>query len=55
MEFPDESFDVVYAPYLISVVPDPIKVAQEICRGVPPQWTHLVTESHFLSANEVMS
>jgi phosphatidylethanolamine/phosphatidyl-N-methylethanolamine N-methyltransferase len=32
MAFPDESFDIVYAPYLISVVPDPVKVAQEMKR-----------------------
>src|SRR4029077_3471284 len=26
MRFPDSSFDIVYAPYLISVVPDPVAV-----------------------------
>jgi len=32
MSFPDESFDIVYAPYLISVVPDPVQVAREMRR-----------------------
>jgi len=54
MEFPDESFDVVYAPYLISVVPDPIKVTQEMCRVCRPNGRILLL-NHFLSANKVMS
>ena len=33
LKFSDGSFDIVYAPYLISVVPDPIKVAQDMCFG----------------------
>src|SRR3954470_18431464 len=32
LKFADNSFDIVYAPYLISVVPDPVKVAQEMRR-----------------------
>ena len=32
MTFPDNSFDVVYAPYVISVVPDPVTVAREMYR-----------------------
>ena len=32
LDFPDESFDVVYAPYVISVVHDPVKVAKEMSR-----------------------
>ena len=28
LKFADDAFDIVYAPYLISVVPDPIKVAR---------------------------
>ena len=34
MRFADDSFDIVYAPYLISVVPDPVKVAREISAGI---------------------
>ena len=36
MAFPDEAFDVVYAPYVISVVPDPVKVAREMYRVCRP-------------------
>ncbi|MBL8143418.1 MAG: methyltransferase domain-containing protein, partial [Acidobacteria bacterium] len=32
MSFDDDSFDIVYAPYLISVVPDPVQVAREMSR-----------------------
>ena len=32
MKFADNSFDIVYAPYLISVVPDPVAVVREMCR-----------------------
>ena len=28
LKFDDGSFDIVYAPYVISVVPDPVKVAR---------------------------
>ena len=28
----ENSFDIVYAPYLISVVPDPVAVAREMNR-----------------------
>src|SRR6476660_5192321 len=30
LKFADETFDIVYAPYLISVVPDPVAVASEM-------------------------
>jgi SAM-dependent methyltransferase len=36
MAFLDETFDVVYAPYVISVVPDPVKVAREMFRVCRP-------------------
>src|SRR3954471_21562897 len=54
LKFADDSFDVVYAPYLISVVPDPVKGAQEM-RGVwrPGGWIIFLT--HFLSPNLVLS
>src|SRR4029079_15120831 len=32
LKFADNSFDIVYAPYLISVVPDPVAVAREMRR-----------------------
>ena len=37
---PTTTFDIVYAPYLISVVPDPVKVAREMRPRLPPGRTH---------------
>jgi phosphatidylethanolamine/phosphatidyl-N-methylethanolamine N-methyltransferase len=54
LKFPDDSFDVVYAPYLISVVPDPVKVAQEM-RRVCRRGGRIVFLNHFLSPNVVLS
>jgi phosphatidylethanolamine/phosphatidyl-N-methylethanolamine N-methyltransferase len=54
MTFPDESFDIVYAPYLISVVPDPVKVAQEM-RRVCRRGGRIVILNHFKSENPIMS
>ena len=50
MTFPDESFDIVYAPYLISVVPDPVKVAQEM-RRVCRRAAASSILNHFKSSN----
>ena len=54
MTFPDESFDIVYAPYLISVVPDPVQVAQEM-RRVCRRGGRIVILNHFKSENPIMS
>ena len=54
MAFPDESFDIVYAPYLISVVPDPVRVAQEM-RRVCRRGGRIVILNHFKSKNPIMS
>jgi phosphatidylethanolamine/phosphatidyl-N-methylethanolamine N-methyltransferase len=54
MAFPDESFDIVYAPYLISVVPDPVKVAQEM-RRVCRKGGRIVILNHFKSENPILS
>lgn len=54
MTFPDESFDIVYAPYLISVVPDPVAVAQEM-RRVCRRGGRIVILNHFKSENPIMS
>lgn len=54
MKFPDESFDIVYAPYLISVVPDPVKVAQEM-RRVCRKGGRIVILNHFKSDNWLLS
>jgi phosphatidylethanolamine/phosphatidyl-N-methylethanolamine N-methyltransferase len=52
--FPDESFDVVYAAYVMSVVPDPIAVLREMHR-VCRVGGHIVLLNHFLSTNPLAS
>ena len=54
LKFPDDSFDIVYAPYLISVVPDPVKVAQEMRRVCRPGG-RIIFLNHFLSPNAILS
>ena len=54
MSFDDESFDIVYAPYLISVVPDPVQVAREMSR-VCKKGGRIVFLNHFRSPNAVLS
>jgi phosphatidylethanolamine/phosphatidyl-N-methylethanolamine N-methyltransferase len=54
MSFPDNSFDIVYAPYLISVVPDPVQVAREMRRVCRPGG-RIVILNHFKSANPLLS
>lgn len=54
LKFADDSFDIVYAPYLISVVPDPIRVAQEMRRVCRPGG-RIVFLNHFLSPNPILS
>ena len=54
LEFPDHSFDVVYAPYVISCVPDPLQVTREMRRVCRPGG-RLVFLNHFLSRSAVLS
>ena len=54
LRFADDSFDIVYAPYLISVVPDPVKVAQEMRRVCCPGG-RIIFLNHFLSPNPLLS
>jgi len=54
LKFADDSFDIVYAPYLISVVPDPVKVAQEMRRVCRPGG-RIIFLNHFLSPNLFLS
>ena len=54
LKFADDTFDIVYAPYLISVVPDPVKVAQEMRRVCRPGG-RIVFLNHFLSPNPLLS
>jgi phosphatidylethanolamine/phosphatidyl-N-methylethanolamine N-methyltransferase len=54
LKFADGSFDIVYAPYLISLVPDPVKVAQEMHR-VCRSGGRIIFLNHFLSPNALLS
>ncbi len=54
MAFPDDSYDIVYAPYLISVVPDPVKVVTEMRRVCRPGG-RIIVLNHFRSANPLLS
>jgi phosphatidylethanolamine/phosphatidyl-N-methylethanolamine N-methyltransferase len=54
LKFSDDSFDIVYAPYLISVVPDPVKVAREMRRVCRPGG-RIIFLNHFLSASPLLS
>jgi phosphatidylethanolamine/phosphatidyl-N-methylethanolamine N-methyltransferase len=54
MKFADDSFDIVYAPYLISVVPDPVGVAREM-RRVCRQGGKIIFLNHFRSPNPVLA
>ena len=54
LTFADDSFDIVYAPYLVSVVPDPVKVVREMHRVAKPGGKIIVL-NHFRSANLILS
>ncbi len=54
LKFEDDSFDIVYAPYLISVVPDPVAVAREMRRVCKPGG-RIVILNHFKSDHPVLS
>src|SRR5919202_2783403 len=52
LKFADDLFDIVYAPYVISVVPDPVAVAREM-RRVCRSGGRIVILNHFRSKNRV--
>ena len=54
LTFADDAFDIVYAPYLVSVVPDPVQVASEMRRVCRPGGKIIIL-NHFRSANPVLS
>ena len=54
LTFADDSFDIVYAPYLVSVVPDPVQVVREMRRVCRPGGKIIVL-NHFRSANPILS
>lgn len=53
MEFEDHTFDVVYAPYVLNVVPDPLAVAREMRRVCKPGG-RIVLLNHFRSAPRLL-
>ena len=54
LTFPDNAFDIVYAPYLVSVVPDPIQVAREMRRVCRPGG-RIIILNHFRSNGTLLS
>ena len=54
LKFADGTFDIVYAPYLISVVPDPVAVAREMGR-VCRSGGRVIFLNHFRSANPILA
>jgi phosphatidylethanolamine/phosphatidyl-N-methylethanolamine N-methyltransferase len=54
LTFADDAFDIVYAPYLVSVVPDPVKVVREMRRVCRPGG-RIIILNHFRSANPILS
>ena len=54
LAFEDNSFDVVYAPYVISVVPDPVAVVREMSRVCRPGGKIIIL-NHFRSNNPIVA
>ena len=54
MKFADDSFDIVYAPYVISVVPDPVAVTREMYRVCRPGGKIIIL-NHFRSKSRIGS
>ena len=54
LKFGDDTFDIVYGPYVISVVPDPVAVTREMCRVCRPGG-RIVILNHFRSRNALMA
>src|ERR1043166_3692448 len=54
LKFTDDTFDIVYAPYVISVVPDPVAVASEMRRVCRPGG-RIVFLNHFRSPNPFLA
>jgi len=52
LKFADDSFDIVYAPYVISVVPDPVAVTREMHRVCRPGG-RIIILNHFRSKSRL--
>src|SRR3954465_10572328 len=52
LKFADDTFDIVYAPYVISVVPDPVAVTREMVR-VCRAGGKIVILNHFRSKSRI--
>src|ERR1700704_3155768 len=52
LKFADDTFDIVYAPYVISVVPDPVAVTREMVRVCRPGG-RIVILNHFRSKSRI--
>jgi len=54
LKFADDTFDIVYAPYLISVVADPVAVVREMHRVCRPGG-RIIFLNHFRSPNRALA
>jgi phosphatidylethanolamine/phosphatidyl-N-methylethanolamine N-methyltransferase len=54
LKFADGTFDIVYAPYVISVVPDPVAVVREMFR-VCRTGGRIILLNHFRSPNRALA
>jgi phosphatidylethanolamine/phosphatidyl-N-methylethanolamine N-methyltransferase len=54
LSFANESFDIVYAPYVISVVSDPVRVVREMRRVCRPGGKIIIL-NHFRSQSPIMA
>jgi ubiquinone/menaquinone biosynthesis C-methylase UbiE len=53
LAFPDGTFDIVYAPYVMSVVNDPVETAREMAR-VCRKGGRIAMLNHFRSGNRFL-
>jgi len=54
LSFADNTFDFVYAPYTVSVVPDPVRFVREMHRVCKPGGVVLIL-NHFLSSDPLIA